>query len=240
MPTFSHGDVELYYEERGDGFPILLIAPGGMQSTIPRWDAAMPWNLIDQLAGAYRVITMDQRNAGRSSAPIRSGDGWQSYTEDQLKLLEHLGVERFHVAGMCIGGPYCLSLIRASPERVASAVLFQTIGLTNNRQAFYAMFDAWARELREAGKSAPPEAWSSFREAMYGGDDLLFSVDEDFVRDCSTPLLVLMGDDEYHPQQASRRVAELAPNATFSEHWKQPPHVPGARKLVQEFLAKHR
>lgn len=238
MPTFSRGDVEIYYEEQGTGLPILLLAPGGMRSTIPSWETAMPWNLIEQLADDYRVITMDQRNAGRSSAPIQANDGWQTYTDDQLALLDHLGVDRFHVAGMCIGGPYCFSLIRRAPQRVASAVLFQTIGLTDNRQAFYTMFDAWAQELRDGGKSAPAEAWSSFREAMYGGDDLLFSVDEDFVKGCTTPLLVLMGDDEYHPQEASRRVAKLAPNATFVEHWKQEPHVRGAQTIVREFLAK--
>ena len=49
--------------------------------------------------------------------------------------------------------------------------------------------------------------------------------------------VVLMGDDEYHPQEASRRVAALAPNATFVEHWKQGPHIPAARKIVEEFLA---
>jgi pimeloyl-ACP methyl ester carboxylesterase len=237
LPTFRNGDVELYYEERGSGFPILLIAPGGMKSTISFWESAMPWNLVEQLSARYRVITMDQRNAGQSSAPVSATDGWQTYTDDQLALLDHLGVDRFHVAGMCIGGPYCFSLIRTAPERVASAILFQTIGLTDNRQAFYSMFDAWADELKAAGKEAPEEAWAAFRKAMYGGDDLLFSVDEDFVSKCQTPLLVLMGDDEYHPQEASRRVAALAPNAIFVEHWKQEPYIPAARKAVEEFLA---
>ncbi len=237
MPTFRNGDVELYYEEEGEGFPILLIAPGGMRSTISFWDSAMPWDLVEQLRARYRVITMDQRNAGQSSAPILASDGWQTYTADQLGLLDHLGIDRFHVAGMCIGGPYCLSLIQTAPERVASALLFQTIGLIDNRQSFYQMFDTWAEELQKEGRSAPDSAWSGFREAMYGGDDLLFSVSEDFVSTCKTPLLVLMGDDEYHPQEASRRVAALAPNATFVEHWKQGPHIPAARKIVEEFLA---
>jgi pimeloyl-ACP methyl ester carboxylesterase len=237
MPIYRNGDVELYYEEQGEGFPLLLIAPGGMNSTISFWESAMPWNLVDELSAEYRVITMDQRNAGQSSAPISATDGWQTYTDDQLALLDHLGIERFHVAGMCIGGPYCLSLIRTAPERVASAVLFQTIGLVDNRKAFYGMFDAWADELRAAGKQASGAAWAAFREAMYGGDDLFFCVDEDFVSNCSTPLLVLMGNDEYHPQEASRRLAALAPDATFVEHWKEPKHVPAARKIVADFLA---
>ena len=67
MPIFTRGDIKLYYEEQGKGFPLLLIAPGGMRSAVSFWDKT-PWNPITQLAPHYRVIAMDQRNAGRSSA----------------------------------------------------------------------------------------------------------------------------------------------------------------------------
>ena len=60
MPIFERGDITLYYEEHGAGFPILLIAPGGMRSAVPFWDQAA-WNPIPQLAAHYRVIAMDQR-----------------------------------------------------------------------------------------------------------------------------------------------------------------------------------
>ena len=43
-----------------------------------------------------------------------------------------------------------MGLIQAAPQRIASAVIFQTIGLDNNRQAFYEMFDNWAQDLTEA------------------------------------------------------------------------------------------
>src|SRR5215510_8222471 len=147
MPIFRNGDVELYYEEYGSGFPILMLALGGMQSAIPVWIEA-PWNPIDQLSPHYRVIAMDQRNAGRSVAPLHATDGWHVYTADQLALMDHLGIDRFHVAGMCIGGSFIMGLIQAVPQRVVSAVVFQTIGLHNNRQAFFEMFDNWANELK--------------------------------------------------------------------------------------------
>ena len=114
MPIFKRDDVELYYEEHGAGFPVLLIAPGGMRSSVSFWERT-PWNPIDQLAPHYRVIAMDQRNAGKSVAPVRATDSWHVYTADQLALLAHLGVDRFHVAGMCIGGPYIMGLIEAEP-----------------------------------------------------------------------------------------------------------------------------
>jgi pimeloyl-ACP methyl ester carboxylesterase len=237
MPVFERNGVKLYYEEYGKGFPILLLAPGGMRSCISFWDR-VTWNPIPQLSPTYRVIAMDQRNAGQSVAPIRATDSWHVYTEDQLALMDHLGIDRFHVAGMCIGGPYCMGLVEAAPKRVTSAVLFQPIGLSDNRQAFYEMFDGWAKEMQPAHPEANAAAWESFKTSMYGGD-FLFNVSRDFVARCQTPLLVLLGNDLYHPSATSREIAMLAPNVKLIEQWKEPEHQPAAKQAVEQFLAAH-
>lgn len=237
MPTFRQGDVEIYYEDQGSGFPVLLIAPGGMRSAVSLWDNA-PWNPVTELADEFRVIAMDQRNAGASRAPVSGDDGWQTYTRDQLALLDHLGVERFHAAGMCIGGPYCMGLIEAAPQRVASAVLFQPIGAKDNRELFYDMFDAWADPLKAERGDVPEQAWESFKHNMFDGD-FLFNVDRDFVRRCTTPLLVLCGADAYHPAETSREIAELAPDAQLIESWKEGADRDAARRAVREFLHRH-
>lgn len=237
MPTFERGDTSIHYESYGSGFPILLIAPGGMRSEHTFWER-VSWNPIPLLAERYRVIAMDQRNAGLSRGPITAEDSWHTYTADQLALMDHLGLQRFHTAGMCIGGPYCMGLIEAAPERVASAVLFQTIGLDNNREAFFDMFDSWADELRPNRPDVDEGAWKSFRDAMYGGD-FLFNVSRDFVAGCQTPLLVLLGNDLYHPESSSRDVAALAPNATLIEKWKEPADQPAAKAAIMDFLAAH-
>ena len=237
MPMFDRGDVKLYYEETGRGFPLLLIAPGGMRSAVPFWDRA-PWNPITQLAPHYRVIAMDQRNAGRSSAPVRSSDGWRVYAEDQLALLDHLEIERFHVAGMCIGGSYGFGLIQAAPRRVASAVLFQPIGLRDNRQAFLEMFDGWASERKAEHPEADDAAWEAFRSSMYGGD-FLFTASREAVARCPVPLLVLLGNDLYHPEAVSREIAALAPNATLIERWRAAEDHAAAQAAIERFLAQH-
>jgi pimeloyl-ACP methyl ester carboxylesterase len=237
MPLFTRDDIQLYYEEHGSGFPLLLIAPGGMRSAMSFWKNT-PWNPIEQLSPTYRVIAMDQRNAGQSVAPIRATDSWHVYTQDQLALLDHLGVNRFHVAGMCIGGPYIMGLIEAAPQRVASAVVFQTIGLDNNRQAFFEMFDGWANELKPKRPEVSAETWESFKKTMYSGE-FLFNVSRDFVAKCQTPMLVLLGNDLYHPEKSSRELAALAPNATLIEKWKEPEHHAAAKKAVADFLAQH-
>ena len=237
MPFFEHHDAQIYYEVHGDGYPLLLIAPGGMRSSIPFWEKA-PWNPIQQLSARYQVIAMDQRNAGQSTAPVTGAENWQTFTTDQLALLDHLGVDNFHVAGMCIGGPYIMGLIEAAAERVSSAVIFQTIGLADNRDAFYELFDGWAAELKSTYPEVNEGQWQDFKRAMFGGE-FLFNVSEEFVRDCKTPLLVLMGNDLYHPAETSRKIAELASNVTFIEDWKEPTFHEMAKTAVEKFLSQY-
>ena len=87
MPTFKRNDVSIYYEEYGSGYPILLFAPGGMRSSIEFW-AKSPFDPTKELAANFRVIAMDQRNAGKSSGPITANDGWDTYTGDHIALIE--------------------------------------------------------------------------------------------------------------------------------------------------------
>ena len=74
MPVFERDNIRIYYEVHGEGFPVLLLAPGGMRSDIPIWEN-VPYNPIERLVPHYQVIAMDQRNAGRSTAPIAATDG---------------------------------------------------------------------------------------------------------------------------------------------------------------------
>jgi pimeloyl-ACP methyl ester carboxylesterase len=236
MPTFERGNgVSIYYEEHGSGFPLMLFAPGGMRSAVTYWQRA-PFNPIRELASQFRVIAMDQRNAGQSLAPISGDDGWHSYAADHVALLDHLGVSRCHVLGGCIGGAFCLGLMHAASERVAAAVLQQPIGHSpDNRVVFDELFDGWAEELRPRHPKVAPEAWQRFREHMYGGD-FVFSVEREFVRGLAAPLLVLMGNDVYHPSATSREIVELAPRGQLIERWKEPELVSDTVDSVRAFL----
>jgi pimeloyl-ACP methyl ester carboxylesterase len=238
MPTLQHGSLSLHYEEFGEGFPLLLFAPGGMRSAIPYWDRA-PFNPIVELSSSFRIIAMDQRNAGESRAPVTATDGWQSYSEDHVRLLDHLGIERCVTLGGCIGGAFCLALAQAAEGRIAAAVLQQPIGSSpDNREVFFDLFDSWAKDVAPTLPDVTPEAWLRFRDNMYGGD-FVFSVSRDFVRRCSTPLLVLMGNDVYHPTATSREIADIAPSATLIEQWKDPDIVPTTVSRVRDFLTAH-
>jgi pimeloyl-ACP methyl ester carboxylesterase len=200
----------------------------------------MPW--IDptrELSDQYRVIAMDQRNAGRSTGPILGGDGWPTYTQDQLDLVDHLSVDRLHLMGGCIGSSYCLGFCQAAPARVTAAVLQNPIGLTSdNLNDFLSMFDDWADHLKDSRPEVTDQSIRDFRDHMFGGD-FVFSVDRDFVRQCSVPLLVLAGDDQFHPRAVAEEIADLAPSAELVIEWAGPDHKDQTRGKISDFLTAH-
>jgi len=200
----------------------------------------MPW--IDPrkvLSDRFMVVAMDQRNAGSSSGHIGRGDGWHTYTDDHLALLDHLGLDRVHVMGGCIGSSYCLGVCRAAPERVTAAVLQNPIGLSaDNREKFTAMFTGWGSDLRTRRGDVSEEAVAGFGQNMFGGD-FVFSVDRDFVRECTVPLLVLSGSDEFHPREVAQEIADLAPDAQLVFDWAGPERHESTGALVRNFLVAH-
>jgi pimeloyl-ACP methyl ester carboxylesterase len=234
MPKFKQGEIELYYEVHGSGYPILLFAPGGMRSAIKFWRGS-PFDPIETLSKHFQVITMDQRNAGASRAPISADDSWSTYTADHVALLDHLNIDRCHIMGGCIGGSYCFGLIQAAPDRVSAAVIQQTIGLDGNRHAFYEMFDGWADALDPKPGASVLE---QFRSNMYDGE-FLFTVDQAFVSECDTPLLVLLGNDLYHPESTSRDIVRLANNVELIEDWKREEVVDSTAQAVAHFLSSN-
>jgi pimeloyl-ACP methyl ester carboxylesterase len=240
MPSIRHHDATLYYEEHGQGFPILTFAPAGLMSTIEVWSRPMaPINPITEFAARFRVIAMDQRNAGgRSRAPITERDGWHTYTGDHLAVLDHLAIDRCHLYGQCIGGSFILSLLKAHPDRVASAVLAQPIGRVGPMPpGRSARFQAWAESLSDHPEATPP-VLDAFHRSLYG-PGFVYCVDRAFVSTCATPCLVLAGNDEAHPAAISEELAKLLPRCEFIREWKTGEALTSARARVEEFLSKH-
>jgi hypothetical protein len=73
---------------------------------------------------------------------------------------------------------------------------------------------------------------------MFGGD-FVFSVDRDFVRRCSIPLLVLAGNDQFHPRAVAEEIADLAPSAELVIEWAGPDHKEKTGEKISDFLARH-
>jgi pimeloyl-ACP methyl ester carboxylesterase len=239
MAAYCDGEVELAYEVHGTGFPILLIAPGGLRSERGMWRGS-PLNPIAVLRDHFQVIAMDQRNAGESTGPIESVHGWNTYTQDQLSLMSHLGHEQFAVVGMCIGGPYILNLLKSAPQRIVASAVMQTIGRDNNREEFLAMFDGWAEHLNAADPQAyPQEALANQRRRMFENELTFMAMDEEAIAELSQPMLILDGADTYHPAASSQRLAELQPQAQRIHEWKQAPALQAATEAFVAFFHAH-
>jgi pimeloyl-ACP methyl ester carboxylesterase len=236
VPHFVHDNTTIYFEERGAGFPLLLIAPGGMRSAIEYWASAAvnPWA---SYADDFRLVAMDQRNAGQSRGPLDAGDPWGAYAADQLGLLDHLGIDRFLVMGCCIGGSYILKLIEQAPDRVVAAVLEQPIAVDDsNLELFEGIRRPWADQLLATRSDIDALTMDEFLAAMWR-DDFVVSVTKDVVAACPSPLLVLPGVDDYHPTAAGREIATLAPHAQLLEPWKDRPEQ--STDAVRRFLLAH-
>ena len=238
MPYVDNGEARIWYTEQGTGFPMLTLAPGGMRSSIPLWEAAAI-NPLTAYAGQYRMIAMDQRNAGESTGPLDAGDPWGSYAADQLAVMDRLGIDRFLLFGCCIGGPFILKLCQLAPERVVAAVLEQPVGIiASNRELFDNIWKPWGERLMGLRDDLSLPEVEAFAAAMWA-PDFAVSVTRDQVRTLRTPMLVLPGIDEHHPTETGREIAELAPSAELLEPWKDPGHLPAATEAVGRFLRGH-
>jgi pimeloyl-ACP methyl ester carboxylesterase len=247
MSFYEKGPVRIHYEEIGSGFPLLLIAGGGLNSTMSFFTRGVPFNPIAEFKGEFRCIASDLRNAegGQSSGPLEIDRPWDSYSDDHLGLMDHLGIDKFMVMGFCIGGPLVWNLLKRAPDRVVAAVLAQPSGSRpEKRELFYeGNMKNWGPALAARRPDITMETVDKFLTRMYRTNpDFVFTVTRDFVRNCQTPVLILPDDIPAHPYAIAMEAAMLAPNAEVSMFpWKEPKErIPLAVRQIRSFLRAHR
>jgi pimeloyl-ACP methyl ester carboxylesterase len=247
VPFYEKGDVRIHYQEAGSGIPLLLIPGGGLNATAAFFTSGSPFNAFADFSDEYRCITMDLRNAngGQSSGPVEIDRPWDSYADDQLGLMDHLGIDRFMVMGFCIGGPFIWNLLRRAPDRIVAAVLAQPSGSRPEmRDLFYDNNMAgWGPALCARRPDVTMPMIEAFLSRMYQSNpDFVFTVTRDFVRGCQTPILVLPDDVAAHPYTVAMESARLAPNAQVSLYpWKEPKDlIPLAVRHARTFLKANR
>jgi pimeloyl-ACP methyl ester carboxylesterase len=248
MGMYQKGDVHIHFEEAGSGFPLLVIAGGGLNSTIAGLSGPLsPFNPMVEFKGEYRCIAADLRNAngGQSSGPLEIDRSWDSHTDDHLGLMDHLGIDKFMVLGFCIGGPFIWNLLKRAPDRIVAAVLAQPSGSRPEARDFF--YDGnmknWGPELVKRRPDLTMETVDKFLTRMYRTDpDFVFTVSRDFVRHCPTPVLILPDDVPAHPYAVAMEAAMLAPKAEVSMFpWKEPKErIPLAVRQIHSFLKAHR
>jgi pimeloyl-ACP methyl ester carboxylesterase len=246
IPFYEKGPVRIHYEEAGSGFPLLLIAGGGLNSAISGLRTG-PFNAIEEFKGEYRCIAADLRNAntGQSSGPLEIDRPWDSHADDQLGLMDHLGINKFVVMGFCIGGPFIWNLLKRAPDRVVAAVLAQPVGFRPEMPTllYDGSMTGWGPELVKRRPGITMEMVGKYLTRMYRTNpDFVFTVTRDFVRNCQTPVLILPDDVPAHPYAVAMEAAMLAPKAEVSMFpWKEPKErIPLAVRQIRSFLRAHR
>ncbi|MBX9595481.1 MAG: alpha/beta hydrolase [Roseomonas sp.] len=246
MPFFERGDVRIHYEEAGSGFPILMIPGGGLNSTIPFLTQKGPFNALAEFSDEFRCITLDLRNAegGGSSGPLEPDRPWDCHTDDQLALMDHLGIDRFLVLGFCIGGPFSWNLLKRAAHRIPAAILAQPSGFRPEKPALF--YDnnmaGWGPALVARRPDITMDQVERYLRRMYATDpDFVFTVTRDFVASCQTPVMILPDDVPAHPYAVAMEAAMLAPQSQISLYpWKDPPsRIPVAIRHMRSFLRAH-
>ena len=282
MPDISRPDgATIHYEVFGSGYPLLLIAPGGVSSQVDFWERSVI-NPIKRFADTFQVIAMDQRHAGRSLAPMRPFS-YDVCNADQLAVLDALGIQRAHVMGGCIGCAHIWRLISNAPARITAAVCQDPVGLddSNNPDVFYRMFHETMRlaradgveavikaaeenplfvmnngagpfapllnasadarsELLEMGRERYIALIVEFRDGIWPANPPYFTVSEDWMSKCQTPILVLPGRDQFHPTGVSQRICREAPNAhCLDVECREPANLESTIETVRSFLVEH-
>jgi pimeloyl-ACP methyl ester carboxylesterase len=243
---FEHGPVRIHYKEVGSGIPLMVIPGGGLNSKISGL-ASHPFNPMEEFKDKYRCIVADLRNAsgGLSTGPLEPERPWDSFADDQLRLMDHLGIDKFLVIGFCIGGPFIWNLIKRAPQRVIAGVLAQPVGFRPEHSTY--MYDSamsgWAPSLVKRDNSITLSMADSFASAMFNNHpDFVFTVTRDFVHACQTPVLIMPDDIPAHPYAVAMESAMLAPRSEVTMFpWKEPKdRVPLAVRQAQSFLKAHR
>jgi pimeloyl-ACP methyl ester carboxylesterase len=248
MSFYEKAPVRICYEETGSGFPLLVIAGGGLNSTMAGLrGASSPFNPMEEFKGEYRCIAADLRNAngGQSTGPLEIDRPWDAYTDDHIGLMDHLRIDKFMVLGFCIGGPFIWNLLKRAPNRIVAAVLAQPSGSRPEmRDHFYNNnMKGWGPPLTAKRPEITMETVDKFLTKMYRTDpDFVFTVTRDFVRNCQTPVLVLPDDVPSHPYAVAMESAMLAPKGEVSMFpWKEPKErIPLAVRQIRSFLRAHR
>jgi pimeloyl-ACP methyl ester carboxylesterase len=246
MSILTRPDGEIYFESYGEGYPVLLFAPGGLLSRVEMWHALdggitqlwVDWTQALPEAG-FKVVAMDQRNAGHSRTDIAVDHGWHSYAEDHLALMDHLGFDRFHLLGGCIGVSFVLKLIKIAPKRVSAAVLQNPIGLDLQHANFFPdTHREWGRKLCAARPELSEDAIDGLSRNLWAGD-FVFSVDRAVARTCPVPTFLMPGNDIPHPSLVSKELATLLPGVEVLNDWRGPDYLSQQKTRVVEFLRRN-
>ncbi len=159
MPTVNVNGIQTAYEVRGSGPPLLMMAPGGFDSTIEKWSTTGLWKdmlPLEALSVRYTCIAYDRRESGTSGGRVERVT-WGSYSDQAKGLLDALDIPRAFILGACMGVSVALATAVAHPDSIAGLVLRFPVGGARWHLDNIAGFDAHIAQVRTNGLQATVE-----------------------------------------------------------------------------------
>ena len=228
MPTAFINDINVYYEDHGSGFPVLL--SHGYSANGRMWAPQ-----VQALCPRYRLVTWDMRGHGQTDSPERLDQYSEELTvADMRGLLEHLGIGEAVIGGLSMGGYMSLAFYLRHPEMVRALVLSDTgpgYRKDEARETWNKMAETWARDFEERGLEAlgggaevraSALSHRSARGLALSARGMLAQCDSkviDALPDIRVPTLILVGENDQAFLAATDYMAAK---------------IPGARKVVIE------
>jgi pimeloyl-ACP methyl ester carboxylesterase len=156
MPFATIDGIRTSYQVTGSGTPLLMLAPGGFDSSIMRWSAGGAWKELlplTALADRFQLIAYDRREAGDSGGRLEALT-WECYVRQATGLLDHLGIDRAYVLGGCMGVSVALAIGHQALERVRGLLLHWPVGGYRWMHKGRGFFDAHIAYVRAHGLAA--------------------------------------------------------------------------------------
>jgi pimeloyl-ACP methyl ester carboxylesterase len=167
MPTAAIDGITTHYEIRGDGPPLLMFSPGGFSATLSNWTSFSIYarlKLVDRLEKSYTCVLFDRRESGASGGRVERIT-WADYAAQGKGLLDHLGIDRAHLMGGCVGCSVAAVFATRWPESAASMVLYSPAGGARYRMAQHSRF---ARHLSFLSERPMPSVVSHILSSTEG------------------------------------------------------------------------
>ncbi len=130
MPTAIIDGLKVNYHVQGSGPHLLMLAPGGFNSTIESWTRGGVWkemNAIDILSKSFTVIAYDRREAGISGGRVEKLT-WEVFAKQGQAILDHAGAKQAWIIGGCMGVSVAAAMAVLCPERCSGLLLHWPVG----------------------------------------------------------------------------------------------------------------
>jgi pimeloyl-ACP methyl ester carboxylesterase len=252
----SVNDIEMYYEDHGEGQALLLLHGG--TGTSKQWDA-----YFDRFSISYRVIAPDSRGHGRSNNPIGEWN-YSLMADDIAEFIEEVGLHKPHICGWSDGGQIGLELAVRYPG-IASSFIIGGAWKENSESNFESLKEKGVYigpgevNFKKLGKVAPevveifrslhsPQGPDYWKELLIGISKVWFTPfkhnDEDLINIKEPILFVIGARDNIIPVESNVNMFRLVPNADLSvlpnaDHGLTRTNVDEFSDLVLAFLKRH-